>query len=119
MNKMRIAVLSSCLLLVAGSAIAQNDAARKTEELQRSSEQMKPQTNAPAGATNQGSATSTPMSESDRKAEEQRRSSEMMRPPGDAAAGATTRGNAMSTPTSEEDRKAEEARRKTEQMKPQ
>jgi hypothetical protein len=119
MNKMKIAVLSTCLTVFAGGVLAQNDAARRAEELQRSSEMMKPQTNAPAGAMNKGdSSMSTPTSEADRKADEMRRSIEMMKPPTQAPAASATTGGTVSNPASEADRKADEDRQRVEQMKP-
>ena len=78
MNKMKIAVLSTCLMIVAGGAVAQSDAEKKAEDLKRSSEMMKPQTQEPAGATSRGM--STPTSEAERKAEEEKRKAEQMKP---------------------------------------
>jgi hypothetical protein len=116
MIKTRIAVLSTCLMVIAGGAFAQ-DNAKKAEELRRSSEMMKPPTDAPSGAMNKGGS-STPMSEADKKAEEMRKSSEMMKPQGNnPPAGAMSHGT--SKPMTAEEMKAEEARRKSEQMKPQ
>ena len=78
MIKTRIAVLSTCLMVIAGGAFAQ-DNAKKAEEMRRSSEMMKPQgNNPPAGAMSHG--TSKPMTAEEMKAEEARRKSEQMKP---------------------------------------
>ncbi len=112
MNNLRIAILATCVLLANG-AVAQ-DAAKKAEDQRRSSEMMKPQTNAPAKTP--GASQAAPMSEADRKAAEARRSSEMMKPQTNAPAGASS---PSSSPGSQADRKAAEARKKSEMMKPQ
>ena len=115
MNRMNIAVIATCVMAVAGSALAQ-DAARKAEELRNSSEMMKPPTNAPE-RTMSPAGQATPASEEERKAEEMRQRSEMMKPETSTpAAGSVDKAPAV--PASESERKAEEARQRSEMMKP-
>ena len=68
MIKTRIAVLSTCLMVIAGGAFAQ-DNAKKAEELRRSSEMMKPPTDAPSGAMNKGGSSTRIHTESVRVAD--------------------------------------------------
>lgn len=115
MTKIRLTILSTCLLLTTG-AFAQTDA-QKAEELRQRSEMMKPPTNHPAGSTGSGSAASTP-TEAERNAQEMSQRSEMMKPPSNAPANPASSGSAAA-PMSDADRKAAEAQRKSEMMKPQ
>jgi hypothetical protein len=112
MTKTHLLVFATSIL-VATSSFGQ-DAAKKAEEARRSSEMMKPQTQAPAMTPK---SMAKPMSEADRKAEEARKSSEMMKP----QTGMPARSSAapMTAPQSTADKKAAETQKKTEMMKPQ
>jgi hypothetical protein len=57
-----------------------SEADRKAEELQKSSEQMKPLTATPAAGTMAKPAMAAPVSDAERKAQEARQKSEMMKP---------------------------------------
>ena len=75
MNKAQIAVIAAGLVLAAG-AFAQ-DAVKRTEQIQNSAEQMKPQMNPPERTM---AAPSHAETAAERKAREMRESSEMMKP---------------------------------------
>lgn len=115
MNRIKVVVFSTCLMAAAGGAFAQSNA-QNAEELRRSSEMMKPLTDAPARVTGEAPM-AAPMSEADRKAEEFRKSTEMMKPQTNPPAMATNQA-AMAAPVSEAERKAAEARDRSEKMKP-
>ena len=113
MNKAQIAVIATGLLLAAG-AFAQ-DAVKRTEQIQNSAEQMKPQMNPPERTM---AAPSHAETAAERKAREMRESSEMMKPQTSAPAGSMDKAP-MSSPPSAAEAKAAAERQKSEMMKPQ
>jgi hypothetical protein len=114
MKMIAMAVLSTCLGLAAGGALAQ-DAAKRAQELRNSSEMMRP-----GASTPERTMSSTPSaqpSEAERKAAEAREASEMMKSQNSSAAAGTMAARPSAPPT-EAERKAEAERTRSEQMKP-
>lgn len=109
-------VIGTCILVASGTAIGQ-DADKRAEELRRSSEQMKPPTQATPGGSSMPSA--SPTSPEEKRAAEARTRSEQMIPQNQSTPSSASGQPSASRPMTEAEKQAEDARRRSEQMKPQ